>query len=173
MDVRDEILIVISTRPAKLSNVELLSSLEKKERIKVFGKRMALGSFGWLGMALQKSRFQFSFWVVHDNTETRSKMSLLNDCNDSQRVNRLVCLFRDVWNGAASGCAALVELVHIHLVVWCATSRHSGGENSGEEWNLRPAPAADKQTSHPQNHHQPNLHKEVNANECHEGESRM
>ena len=160
MDVRDEILIVILTRPAKLSNVELLSSL-------------ALGSFGWLGMALQKSRFQFSFWVVHDNTETRSKMSLLNDCNDSQRVNRLVCLFRDVWNGAASGCAALVELVHLHLVVWCASTRHSGGENSGEEWNLRPAPAADKQTSHPQNHHQPNLHKEANANECHEGESRM
>ena len=47
MDVRDEILIVILTRPAKLSNVELLSSLEKEERIKVFGKRMALGSFGW------------------------------------------------------------------------------------------------------------------------------
>ena len=49
MDVRDEILIVILTKPAKLSNVELLSSLEKEEKSLENGWLWeALDGWGWL-----------------------------------------------------------------------------------------------------------------------------
>ena len=43
--------------------------------------------------------------------------------------NWLVCLFRDVWRRPK------VQVVR-------GWQQHSGGENSGEEWNLRPAQAA-------------------------------